>query len=258
MKRDLGDEVRLEIDRKQNFKLLEGKYERSIFNIRVKVEENNPRDYFLKLDLFFDYSVTASNDINTIRELEAGDNNNYLDALDELHKAVIRDLQQYYVCRREPTGKIFIGKKNPAKIFTMKKQTVAKWLFVYFFLITGVLGIVILIFGSSLLKIDDTTGIFEIIIPTCMGQLVILVKWYSTGANSTGQNALINIPRIMVFLPPILIITLLILTFVLKIVGFYSGASWAISDSTLKIVVAFCISLLNVTTFSLVDFYFKT
>jgi len=139
----------------------------------------------------------------------------------------------------------------------MKKDTVAKWLFVYFFLITVVLGMAILIFGSSLLKIDDTTGVFEIIIPTCMGQLVILVKWYSSGANSSNPNALINIPRVMVFLPPVFIITLLILTFVLKIAGFYSGASWAISDSTLKFVIAFCISLLNVTTFFLVDFYFK-
>src|SRR5579863_2241840 len=140
----------------------------------------------------------------------------------------------------------------------MKKETVAKWLFVYFFMITGVLGMLILMFGSSLLKIDDTTGVFEIIIPTCMGQLVILVKWYSTSANSTVQDALIKIPRIMVFLPPLLIIILLMLTFVLKIIGFYNGASWAISDSTLKIVVAFCISLLNATTFFLVDFYFKT
>jgi len=109
--RDIGDEVMLEVDRKQNFKLLEGKYERSTFNIRVKPTENNPPDPFVKLDVFFDCTIYASNDINTIRELEPGDKNQYFEAIEELNAAVCQDLERYYICRREPTGKIFIGKK---------------------------------------------------------------------------------------------------------------------------------------------------
>jgi hypothetical protein len=113
--RDIDDEIRLEIDGKQNFILLGGKYERSTFNVRVKSIENNPPDLSKKLDVIFDYAVSASYDVNTCHDLDAGDKNKYIEAITELHNSVIRDLEQYYVCRQDPTGKIFILKRRKSE-----------------------------------------------------------------------------------------------------------------------------------------------
>lgn len=140
----------------------------------------------------------------------------------------------------------------------MEKNKIAKWLFVYFFLVTSVLGFILILLGKQLLHIDDTNGLVAIIIPTFVGQLTLIVKWIVDNSIKQNQNdKYINISPFLVKAPPIVFLIIILLTFTIRIIGFNSDASWTPSDDQIKTVFTFFISIFNATTIYLISIYFS-
>jgi len=140
----------------------------------------------------------------------------------------------------------------------MKQLEVRNWLGLYFLLITSILGGVILLFGSSFLRLDDPIGVFEIIIPVLIGQLAIIVQWFAGNPAPDAQSK-ISMPVWIIKGPPLIVVALLAIAVALKVAGFYyDQPSWALSDAQFKGVVTFCVSLLNATTIYVISAYFKT
>jgi hypothetical protein len=119
--------------------------------------------------------------------------------------------------------------------------------------VTAVFGFSLLFFGESFFKIDDVAGVIEIMIPVFFSQVVSVVKWFSSNNN---LNEEVNIPRVIIFLPPIVVLILLILTFSLKVIGFNNNASYTPDDARIKEVVTFCMTMLSGTTIYLVTVYY--
>lgn len=141
----------------------------------------------------------------------------------------------------------------------MKKSVLGKWLFIYYFSISCVFGFFLIIFGKSVLKIDDPAGVFAILVPTLISQVAIIMKWFVDKANERDTKAdyVVRIPVFLVKVPLIVVTAILVLGTVLKIVGFHQDADWTPSDQQFKWMVTFCISLLNATSIYLVSAFFS-
>ena len=141
----------------------------------------------------------------------------------------------------------------------MKKSQLGKWLFLYYLSISSFFGFVLLIFGKTVLHVDDPVGIFSILIPTLIGQVAIISKWYVDRANDKDEelDTEVKIPNFIVKAPLIIAGFLLLLSSILKIVGFHLDADWTPDDSQFKGVVTFTMSLLNATSIYLVSVFFS-
>ena len=141
----------------------------------------------------------------------------------------------------------------------MKVKHIRNWLGIYFLAFTSILGGYILIFTDSiLLPIPPEAGIdsFEIIIPVLVGQLTIIFKWF--GIEKKQENIKVDIPVWVVKGPPIIISVLIICALLSVIIGNLRGAKvGAISASTFKSIVTFCVTILNATTLFIVGRFFK-
>lgn len=137
----------------------------------------------------------------------------------------------------------------------MNEKDVRNWLGIYFLLITVILGGTILLFGNSLLRLDDSIGVFEIIIPVLVGQLTIIFRWF-TSDYDPNKRLRVTMPPWIIKGPPLLVIGLLLLTVILKVVGFQYDKPWTPSDEQFKGVVTFCVTILNATTIYVIGKYF--
>jgi xanthine/uracil permease len=137
----------------------------------------------------------------------------------------------------------------------MNEKDIRNWLGIYFLLITVILGGTILLLGESLLRLDDSIGVFEIIIPVLVGQLTIIFRWYTTDYEPNKKSR-ITLPAWIIKGPPLLVIGLLLITVALKVVGFQYDQPWTPSDEQFKAVVTFCVTILNATTIYVISKYF--
>ena len=138
----------------------------------------------------------------------------------------------------------------------MTAKEIRNWLGVYFLLITAILGGIILLFGNSILRIDDSIGVFEIIIPVLVGQLAIIFRWFTSDHISSKKHRTL-LPGWIVKGPPLLVLLLLITSIALKIIGFHYDSPWTPSDEQFKAVVTFCVTILNATTIYVISRYFS-
>lgn len=141
----------------------------------------------------------------------------------------------------------------------MKKSTLGKWLFVFYFSVSCSLGFMLIVFGKTLLHIDDPMGVFSILIPTIIGQVAVISKWFVDRANSEDKelDIEVDIPAFIVKAPPIAVALILIVSIVLKIIGFNLDAEWTPSDDQFKAIVTFAMSVLNATSIYLVSVFFS-
>lgn len=143
----------------------------------------------------------------------------------------------------------------------MNKTELGKWLFIYFLLISLFFGFFLILFGKTLMRIDDPMGVFFIFVPTMAGQITILFKWFADRAPNNSErkkeDKFIDIPKFIVKTPPILVLIMFLIAILTKIIGFKLDAVWTPSDDQLKGVVTFGISILNATTIYLVSKFFK-
>lgn len=141
----------------------------------------------------------------------------------------------------------------------MEKNNVAKWLFVYFFLVTTVLGFILILLGKQLLHIDDVNGLVAIIIPTFIGQLTLMVKWIvDNNVVNANYKTKLNLSPFFVKGPPITFIIIVVITFVIRIIGYNTDASWTPNDEQIQTVFTFLLSIFNATTIYLISIYFST
>ena len=139
----------------------------------------------------------------------------------------------------------------------MEKNKIAKWLFLYFFIITTILGFSLILLGRSLLHIDDVNGLVAVILPTFVGQLTLMVKWLVDTSVSDNNITLINISSFLVKGPPIIFAALILVTFIIRIAGYHYDANWTPDDSQVKATFTFLISIFNATTVYLTSVYFS-
>lgn len=137
----------------------------------------------------------------------------------------------------------------------MNEKDVRNWLGIYFLLITVILGGMILLVGDSLLRLDDSIGVFEIIIPVLVGQLTIIFRWYTTDYEPSKKSR-IALPAWIIKGPPLLVIGLLLITIALKVIGFQYDQPWTPSDEQFKGIITFCVTILNATTIYVISKYF--
>lgn len=142
----------------------------------------------------------------------------------------------------------------------MKTKDVRNWLGIYFLLITGILGAYLLLFGETILlpiAKQEAMDVFQIVIPVFIGQLTIIFRWFA-GFTKVDDDEVIDIPAWVVKGPPLLVIGILFVAVVSMVVGnLYSSEQWTTSPGQLKVIVTFCVSILNATTIFIVGGYFK-
>src|SRR5258706_9346299 len=130
------------------------------------------------------------------------------------------------------------------------------WLGLYFLVITCVLGAGVLLFGRGVLRLEDVSGILQIIIPVLVGQLTVIFRWYGHGPK-LGDNRVLDLPVWVIKGPPLMVVAILTLAVTLKIVGFaLDNPLIAPSSGEFKSVVTFCVTLLNATTMYIIARYF--
>lgn len=140
----------------------------------------------------------------------------------------------------------------------MTARQIRDWLGLYFLLTTGMVGSFILLFGKSVLRLDDVSGTFQIIIPVLVGQLAMIFKWYATDPPAAEDNRRVPLPTWIIKGPPFMVAAILVVASVTKIAGFhYDRPDLAPSDEQFKGVVTFCVALLNATTIYFIARYFS-
>jgi hypothetical protein len=144
----------------------------------------------------------------------------------------------------------------------MKASEVRDWLGKYFLLTTVLLGGYILLFAGRytvLLRIDWQTGVdcFQIIIPTLIGQLTIIFRFFAT-SETINDEALVPVPSWVVKWPPLLLLGLIVATIVIMAFGnFGPGQTWSPMQDQFKLIVTFYVSVLNATTIFVVSRFFE-
>ncbi|HEX8289567.1 MAG TPA: hypothetical protein VF556_16405 [Pyrinomonadaceae bacterium] len=142
----------------------------------------------------------------------------------------------------------------------MKVKDVRNWLGIYFLIITGILGTYVLLFGETVLlpvSKQEAMDVFQIVIPVLIGQLTIIFRWFA-GFEAENTEASINMPTWVIKGPPLLVVGILIITVTLMVVGnMFSSLQWTISPDQFKVIVTFCVSILNATTIFIIGRYFK-
>jgi hypothetical protein len=144
----------------------------------------------------------------------------------------------------------------------MKAGEIRDWLGKYFLLTTVILGGYILLFAGRytvLLRIDWQTGVdcFQIIIPTLIGQLTIIFRFFATN-QAIKDDTDVPIPSWVVKWPPLLLLALIIVTIVVMGVGNTgNGQPWSPLQSQFKLIVTFYVSVLNATTIFVVSRFFE-
>lgn len=145
----------------------------------------------------------------------------------------------------------------------MKAGEVRDWLGKYFLLMTVSLGGYILLFAGRytvLLRIDWQTGMdcFQIIIPTLLGQLTIIFRFYGA-ANAIDEKASVPIPDWVVKWPPLLLAGLVVVTIVLMAFGNVEGGQQVSPlQDQFKMIVTFYVAVLNATTVFVVSRLFES
>jgi len=141
----------------------------------------------------------------------------------------------------------------------MKKKEIADWLLNYYLIGTVLIGLILIILGpqKSLLSLNDSSGIFAIIIPLFLGQLATLFQWRLTNTTNEDIEKEVNFPRKWVKRPAIISFGIFILAVVLR--GISTTKDWGInlSEEQFKYLTVFCISILNITTIVLTANLFK-
>ena len=144
------------------------------------------------------------------------------------------------------------------QFLNMEKKKLATWLFYYFFATTCIIGFSFIILGPSIFQIGDSNSIISIIIPTFLGQVAILFKWFVDQANNpVSPSHVINIPPLIVRLPPLAVILILLITLAMRIIGFKQDAGWTPSENQIQLIVTLCMSILNITTIYLISIFFQ-
>jgi hypothetical protein len=144
----------------------------------------------------------------------------------------------------------------------MRAGEIRDWLGKYFLLSTVFIGGYILLFSgryTALLRVDSQTGTdcFQIIIPTLVGQLTIIFRFFGT-ARTIKDDAVIDIPSWVVKWPPLLLIGLLIVTVIIMGVGNVGGGQpWSPLQSQFKMIVTFYVTVLNATTIFVISRFFE-
>ena len=142
----------------------------------------------------------------------------------------------------------------------MKKRTVANWLFYYYLTGTVVMGLVLIIFGSGeiSLQLDDSLGVFAIIIPVFIGQLTIIYQWYTNqavnGDSNMDQN--LSISPSLVKIPALVVFGIFLLAITLRAYGIKNDIK-IMGDPQFKQMVTFAMSILNATTVYLVAMFYR-
>jgi hypothetical protein len=145
----------------------------------------------------------------------------------------------------------------------MRAGEVRDWLGKYFLLTTVIIGGYILLFAgryTALLRIDRETGMdcFQIIIPTLIGQLTIIFRFFGT-SDRVDDNQIVPIPSWVVKWPPMLLVGLLIVTVItMALGGTGEGQPWSPLQDQFKLIVTFYVSILNATTIFVVSRFFET
>lgn len=137
---------------------------------------------------------------------------------------------------------------------------IASWLFGYYFASTILVAIVLLIFGpqSQALSLSDPTGIWAIIIPVFLGQVTILYQWFIKEAQrNEDSDVYIRFKKWILYTPPVAVLVLLLLSFVLRAMAVSENYSIEFSENYLKIAITLLMSILNVTTIALNTAIFK-
>jgi hypothetical protein len=144
----------------------------------------------------------------------------------------------------------------------MKAGEIRDWLGKYFLVTTIVLGGYILLFAGRytvMLRIDKQTGndCFQIIIPTLVGQLTVIFRFF--GTNQTIDNeAIVPVPSWVVKWPPLLLISLIVVTIVVMALGNLGpGQTWSPMQDQFKLIVTFYVTILNATSVFVVSRFFE-
>jgi hypothetical protein len=132
---------------------------------------------------------------------------------------------------------------------------VRNWLGIYFLAATFVIGGYILLFGGGPLlpfPRPDTTAAFQIIVPVLIGQLAVIVRWF-TGQKTFDPTAIVSLPSWLVKGPALAVLGLLALTVILKCASTYAAQHGSrefvqLLGDDFKVIVTFCVSILNATT----------
>ena len=126
------------------------------------------------------------------------------------------------------------------------------WLGKYFLLFTIFLGgDIVLLSGKDtmLLRIHRDVGMncFQIIIPTLIGQLTVIFRFFTGG--TPDDKTELAIPSWIVKWPPTLLAGLVVATIILMALGNIGrGSTWSPSEDDFKTIVLFYVSVLNATT----------
>ena len=147
----------------------------------------------------------------------------------------------------------------------MKAIDVRNWLGIYFLSATLAIGGYILLFGGGPLlpfKRDDTTAAFQIMVPVLIGQLSIIVRWFTTEI-PPDPDATVSIPNWLVKGPALGALGLLCAAVLLKALSTNSmqhgGQEFVnLLGEDFKVLVTFCVSVLNATTIYVVGALFST
>jgi hypothetical protein len=144
----------------------------------------------------------------------------------------------------------------------MKAGEIRDWLGKYFLLTTVLLGGYILLFAGRytvFLRIDRQTGTdcFQIIIPTLIGQLTLIFRFFGTN-QTIDNNAIIPIPSWVVKWPPLLLLGLIIVTIIVMALGNLGpGQTWSPMQDQFKLIVTFYVAVLNATSVFVVSRFFE-
>lgn len=140
----------------------------------------------------------------------------------------------------------------------MSTEEVRSWIGKYFlFTLSAIGGYIYLFSETPLLPLNRAEALAagETIIPVLLGQLAIIYRWYFSG-DATDRVGELRVPAWLVKGPPLISITLIVMSILSMVIANYSESYWAPDPESFRRIVVFVVSVLNVTTVIVITRYF--
>jgi len=137
---------------------------------------------------------------------------------------------------------------------------IANWLFGFYFSSTIILAFLLLVLGpkSQALSLSDLTGVWAIVIPVFIGQLLILYQWFIKESQRDEEKVdTIRMTKWILYSPPIAVLLIILVSLGLRVLAVKGIFGIEFTEDSLKIGLSLAMSILNATTIALNIAIFK-